>query len=154
MINNDTHLDYYAFLRDYAATSELVGALEGEEHFFRGDADEFYVGLRNRCVFPCVVGEGFSNTYERKENGIVKYRGTAFAVLDSYNDKDNYDQIDAAVSRSEIIGDDILRRLIALCKEKNCLLEIDDVECRRFENRDDRFAGLRYDVVISSLWQP
>jgi len=155
-MRNDTIKDFYDFLKREAATNELIGAEEGEKHFFRGEINEmeFYTGLRNDCSFPAIVGEGFANTYHEKGNGIWKERETAFSVVDGYTDTDDWDQIDNAYAVSETIGDDILKKLIDMYRAQGCIVTVTEPESIQVINMEERWAGLRYQIVISSLWKP
>lgn len=152
-MRNDTIKDFYAFLKHEAETNEMIGAAEGEKHFFRGEINEFYTGLRNECAFPAVIGEGFANEYEEEGNGVWKRRETAFSVVDGYGDTDDWDQIDNAYAVAETIGDDILRKLIEGYRAQRCIVTVTKAECSQVENQPERWAGLRYQIVISSWWK-
>lgn len=152
-MKNDTIIDFYDVLRDEAAHNPLIGAREGKKHFFRGEINEFYVGLRNNCDFPAVIGEGFRNTYAKQGNGIWKERETAFSVVDSYPDTDDWDQIDTVFACCETIGDDILKKLLDEYRAQGCTILAEDVEAEQVENMQERWAGLRYTVIIKSWWK-
>jgi hypothetical protein len=152
-MKNDTIIDFYDVLREEAANNPLIGAKEGEKHFFRGEAHEFYQGLRNVCDYPCVVGEGFRNAYSKQSSGIWKERETSFAVVDGYPDVNDWDQIDTVFARCETIGDSILKKLMDAYREKGCTILAEDVEAEQVENMQERWAGLRYTVIIKSWWR-
>lgn len=152
-MRNDTIKDFYSFLKQESETNELIGAKPGEKHFCRREIREFYEGLRNDCVFPVVIGEGFMNDYVEQDNGIWKQRETAFAVVDSYEDTDDWDQIDNAYAVSETIGDDILRKIIDLYRAQNCIVLVSKALCDQIEDADARWVGLRYELTISSFWK-
>lgn len=155
-MRNDTIKDFYEFLKQEAKTNELIGAEEGEKHFFRGDINEmeFYTGLRNDCNFPAIVGEGFVNDYPQKGNGIWKERETAFSVVEGYEEADDFDQIDNAYAIAETIGDDILGKLIDRYRQQGCIVTVTNPEAIQINNMEERWAGLRYQIVVSSLWKP
>ena len=152
-MRNDTIKDFYAFLKHEAETNEMIGAKEGEKHFFRGEINEFYTGLRNDCAFPAVIGEGFANDYDEEGNGIWKRRETAFAVVEGYEDTNDWDQIDDAYAVAETIGDDILSKLIDLYRDQRCIVTVKKMECGQVENQPEKWAGLRYQITISSYWK-
>lgn len=152
-MKNETIIDFYDVLRSEAASNPLIDSKEGEHHFFRGEANEFYNGLRNVCDYPCVVGEGFRNTYSKQGNGIWKVRETSFAVVDGYPDTNDWDQIDTVFARCETIGDSILRKLMDEYSAQGCTLLAEDVEAEQVENMQERWAGVRYTVLIKSWWR-
>lgn len=140
---------YYAYMRQIASQHKEIGAdipNENRNHFFIGELQDFYNGLRSRVLFPALVVEGFSlNLLDNQE---ALYRESAFTVTFPYEQEDNYDQQTECFSKSEDIGKEILRKMLLDAENANCPISISDIAGTMILNNTERYAGIRFSFTL------
>lgn len=148
----DIHCSPQAFsdyLRKLAACHKSINHTTEEPHFFRGELEEFYVGFRDRLNFPALVQEGseIRFTSDNADNAF-KERESAFMVVQSYPDDNDYDAIYEAFDLCERIGDEIIRRMNCDKYDSQCMevkdFLLDEVSAIQIQNTRERYVGVRY----------
>jgi hypothetical protein len=133
--------EYYQFMKQIAERYRLIAHSEQQAHFFRGELEEFYVGLRNRVNFPALVVEGFNLSY----SDTVKRRETSFIIAQSYTEQDDYDQLEEVFDLCERIGDEVVRYLGEYFSE---CARITNITAAQLENESEKYCALRYTFDI------
>ena len=152
MINFNLNANnFYSYMRQLATRHKGIGKDKPEEnrkHFFIGELEDFYMGLRSVVLFPALVVEGFQiNPSDDQETW---YRESAFTVIFDYDDHDNYAQQTDCFSKSEDIGREILRRIAADGDESVCPIRINNIAGVQVLNESDRYAGIRFSFSINN----
>jgi hypothetical protein len=120
-----------------------------EPHYFRGELEEFYTGLRDRVNFPALIQEGseIRFTSDQARNSF-KERDSSFMIVQDYENDNDYDAIYAAFDLCEKIGDEIIRKINADKYEPACMVIkdflIEDVSAVQIQNVRERYVGVRY----------
>jgi len=138
-------------MRQLAASHTAIGndnSVENRKHFFIGEMEDFYKGLRSVVEFPALVVEGFQLNLDEWQETL--YRESAFTVVFDYNDHDNSAQQTDCFSQSEDIGREILRRIAADGDESLCPIRINNIAGVQVLNETDRYAGIRFSFSIYS----
>jgi hypothetical protein len=141
---------YYAYMRAIAAENENIGAdnpAKNLQHFYQGELEEFYKGLRSKVEFPALVVEGFS-LHLSFEHPSLKHRESAFTVIYPYSDDDDYRQITECFSKSENVGLEILRKMATDGANVPCQIRIEDISGVQVLNERDRYAGIRFSFSV------
>lgn len=148
---NDNAGSFYAFMREIAENHVDIKHVDNKDkHFYRGELEEFFVGLRSKVKFPALVVEGFELNYS-EQNPITKHRESAFTVVFSYKNRDDYDAITDCFSKSEIIGDEILNMMAKLGKDLPCQVRIENIHGVQIINENEKYAGVRFSFVLKKL---
>jgi len=151
---NHTHATPQAFC-DYMqnlTTLHLSLAHTPEEpHYFRGELEEFYTGLRNRVNFPALIQEGSEIHFTSDQAcNSFKERGSSFMIVQDYQDDNDYDAIYAAFDLCETIGDEIIRRINRDKYDPACMIIkdflLEDVSAVQIQNMRERYVGVRYTI--------
>ena len=143
-----TSAQYYTILKQLAETNVDLRHTSNEPHYFRGELEEFYMGLRNHVNYPAMIAEGFTITLDTSSS-LWKHRETSFIIVKDYEDDSDYDQIDAAFNVCESIGDEVIRKLLQLNEVQQCPSMIGNVTCQQLQNETDKYVGIRYTYTIS-----
>jgi hypothetical protein len=141
---------YYAYMRKLAAENENIGAddtAKNLQHFYQGELEEFYTGLRSKVEFPAFVVEGF-RLHLSFEHPALKYRESAFTVIYPYSEDDDYLQITECFAKSENVGIEILRQMTTDGANVPCQIRIEDISGVQALNERDRYAGIRFSFTI------
>jgi len=122
-----------------------------QPHYFRGELEEFYTGLRDRVNFPALVQEGSEIRFTSDQAlNSFKERDTSFMIVQDYQDDNDYDAIYAAFDLCEKIGDEIIRRINHDKYNPTCLIIkeflLEDVTAIQIQNTRDRYVGIRYSL--------
>ena len=149
--NNDNPLQFYSYMEKLAVFHKKLKHTEKEKHFFRGELEEFYTGYRNEINFPALIAEGYELNHETTNN-VWKHRQFSFIVAQIYDEKNNYDAIDAANNTCEVITEDIIRRFIHDIEESNLNYVFDYGTGIQIENVEKRYVGMRYTAVLKSCF--
>ncbi len=145
-----TSIQYYTILKQLAETHTDLQHTDNQPHYFRGELEEFYMGLRNHVNYPAMIAEGFTITLDTSDpSSIWKRRETSFIIVKDYEDDNDYDQIDVAFNVCESIGDDVMRKLLQLNEVQQCPSMISNVTCQQLQNETDKYVGLRYTFTLS-----
>ncbi|MFA5659265.1 MAG: hypothetical protein WC900_08270 [Oscillospiraceae bacterium] len=148
---NDNAGLFYAFMRKIAEThADIQHVDEKNKHFYRGELEEFFMGLRTKVKFPALVVEGFELNYSENQN-TFKHRESAFTVIFSYANKDDYEAITDCFSRSEEIGDEIINYMKAYGKKLACQVRIKNVNALQIQNETEKYAGVRFSFSVEKL---
>lgn len=143
---------FYAYLRQLANQHKDIGkdkANENRKHFFIGELEDFYKGLKSVVLFPALVVEGFQISLSDDEQQ-TKYRESAFCVVFDYEQHSDYEQQIDCFSKSEDVGLEILRRMSEDAFEAVCPIKITDVSGVQILNETDRYAGVRFSFSLSN----
>jgi hypothetical protein len=119
---------------------------ENRKHFFQGELEEFYKGLRSVVEFPALVVEGFKLDFRNVFD--FKNRESAFTVVYAYKDHEAYEQITEAFSNSEDVGLEILRRMLEDAQEVDCQIRIDDISGIQIQNEKEKYCGIRFSFTL------
>ncbi len=142
---------YYQYLEDLAASHVLISHVPGDgngKHFFRGELEEFYMDLRNKVKFPALIAEGFELSYD---DGTVK-RETSFIVASDYKESKNWDNIYAAMTLCERIGNEVLRRMLGDNDNGDLCANIEPVSAVPLLDEQHLYAGIRYTIVVETAF--
>lgn len=141
---NSFLIDYTAYMRSLATRHRELHHTTTEKHFFRGELEEFWKQFRSEVCFPCLMVEGSDNEYSGREHNLTKKRNTSFIVADSYDQHDDYDEIQLKMSRCEEIAEQIMGRIImdedATIFQK---VEIESITGQYLQNTTNRYVGYR-----------
>jgi len=143
---------FYAYMRQLAAQHKEITSPNEElnrKHFFIGELEDFYKGLKSVVEFPALVVEGFQISLSDDEQQ-TKYRESAFCVVFDYEAHSDYEQQIDCYSKSEDIGLEILRRMSEDASESVCPIRITDVSGVQVLNETDRYAGVRFSFSLSN----
>jgi len=148
MINpNRTPQALYSYLEMLAVKNTDLKHSEKEQHYFRGELEDFYLGLRNRVKFPALISESFELNYDAD----WKYREFSFIVVEDYQDRNKYNQIDDAISKCEEIGEEIIRKILHDFDEHD-LGELDYGHGDPMENKEQKYIGIRFTITMKSCF--
>ena len=143
---------FYAYMRGLAAKHKEIGPdKEGEnkKHFFIGELEDFYKGLRSVVEFPALVVEGFQVSLPSEDQSL-KERESAFVVVYGYEDHKNTDQETDCFSKSEDVGLEILRRMMQDGDEASCSIRISNITGVQILNETNKYAGVRFSFTLSN----
>lgn len=148
--NNNAGL-FYAFMREMAEKHNDIKHVDNKDkHFFRGELEEFYVGLRSKVRFPALIVEGFELNYS-DDSQTLKYRESAFTVAYSYQNEDDYDAITECYANSEITGEEILNKMKSAGLELQCQIRIENIHGVQIINETEKYAGVRFSFSLKKL---
>ena len=151
MINfNDNAGCFYAFMRGIAEPHADILHSNKEKHFFIGELEEFFMGLRSKVRFPALVVEGFELNYS-DEKPIIKHRESAFTVIYAYTQKDDYNAITDCYSKSEIIGEEIINKIRQEGMDLPCQVRIENIHGLEIINENEKYAGVRFSFTLRKI---
>lgn len=140
---NSTPIQFVAYIKKLCRLHKEVKHSETERHFFRGEIEEFFMGIRNKVRFPGIISEGYDLYYD--EN---KQRNSSYIVCQQYKEDDNYDQIESAFADCERIGEDFLKRMIDNQDEICGVFQSSNAEM--LHNTQERYVGIRFSISLIS----
>jgi len=144
---NNTPANYYGYMKTLAERHDLIKHTENEKHFFRGELEEFYIGLKNKVNFPAMIAEGFTLNYG--DNLQRKERESSFIIAEKYTEQKDYGDIDRAFNLCEIIGEEIIRRLLE-DEEFNDCATFEAVSAVQIINEMEKYVGIRFTITANS----
>jgi len=148
MINPNTNPNaFYSYFELLAVKNTSLKHSETEQHYFRGEYTEFYLGLRNRVKFPALISESFELNY----NENLKFREFPFIIVEDYQDKNKYKQIDDAISTCEEIGEEIIRKILHDF-DKYDWGELEYGIGEPMENKEQKYIGIRFTITMKSCF--
>lgn len=142
--------EFYSYLEKLAIKHKLLNHHESEQHYFRGELQDFYNGFRNRVNYPALVSEQFELNYEQLENGPWKSREFSFIILNNYKESNDYSEIDKAVSLCEEIGEDIIRKIIHDFDDISLFLDYGSGII--IENQEKKYIGIRFTTTFKNCF--
>ena len=134
---------YYAKMKTLAEQHRLLQHSENELHYFRGELEEFYVGLRNKVNFPAMVVEGYELNYSEDK----KQLETSFFIAQDYKEQNDYDEIDRAFDLCERIGESVAKRLMAEADDLNCQSVVLD-NAVQMQHETEKYVGMRFNFTV------
>jgi hypothetical protein len=149
MENHSTPKAFGDYMQRLASLHVSLSHTPEEPHYFRGELEEFYTGLRDRVNFPALIQEGseIRFTSDQARNSF-KERDSSFMIVQGYEDVHDYDAINTAFDLCEKIGDEIIRRINADKYEPDCLVVkdflLEDVSAVQIQNVRECYVGVRY----------
>ena len=151
MENHTTPQAFYDYMQKLATLHVDLVHMPEEPHYFRGELEEFYTGLRDRVNFPALVQEGSEIRFTSDQAlNSFKERDSSFMIVQSYESDNDYDAIYAAFDFCEKIGDEIIRRMNKDKYNADCMIIkdflIEDVSAVQIQNVRERYVGMRYTV--------
>ncbi|MDD4847305.1 MAG: hypothetical protein PHR53_00870 [Bacteroidales bacterium] len=151
MNDNYTGTAFSRYMQQLSESHVDVAHTANENHFFRGELEEFYIGLRNKVNFPAVVQEGWGASIQSINNALWKRRETSFIIVKDYDESGDFDHIETAFETCEIIGDEFVRKIMQESEDAlNCIMEIEVSDISRLQNEQERYVGLRYTLLLDS----
>jgi len=148
---------FSTYLKDIASSLTALSHTAESPHFFRGELEEFYTGFRDRVNFPALIQEGseIRFTTDQADNAF-KLRESAFMIVQSYENDDDYDAIHDALDLCEKIGDEIIRKMNLDKYDADCMIVkdflIEDVSAVPMQNVRERYVGMRYSFTTQTLF--
>ena len=148
---HDTPQAFCNYMKHLATLHVSLLHTPEEPHYFRGELEEFYTGLRNMVNFPALIQEGseIHFTTDQAWNSF-KERGSSFMIVEDYEDDNDYDAIYAAFDLCETIGDEIIRRINHDKYNSACIIIkdflLEDVFAVQIQNTRERYVGVRYTI--------
>ncbi|MDR0207069.1 MAG: hypothetical protein LBI45_07445 [Bacteroidales bacterium] len=149
MENFSTPKAFGDYMQRLASLHVSLAHTPEEPHYFRGELEEFYTGLRDRVNFPALIQEGseIRFTSDQARNSF-KERDSSFMIVQGYECDNDYDAIYAAFDLCEKIGDEIIRRINADKYDPACMVVkdflIEDASAVQIQNVRERYVGVRY----------
>lgn len=148
MTDNSSAAAFQNYMKSLAVHNKDLNHRSTEKHFFRKELEEFYLGFRSDVNFPALILESAELAFSDAPRNAFKERSSAFLVVDSYENDDDYDQIAEALDRCERIGDEILRKFLADAEDSSCLevksFKLSDCTVFPVQNQNERYIGYRY----------
>jgi len=122
-----------------------------EPHYFRGELEEFYTGLRDRVNFPALIQESSEIRFTSDQAcNSFKDRDSSFIIVQDYEDDGDYDAIYTAFDLCEKIGDEIIRKMNDDKYDPACMVIkdflLEDVSAVQIQNVRERYVGVRYTI--------
>lgn len=142
---------YYQYLESLAEHHVLISHVPGDtncRHFFRGELEEFYMDLRNKVRFPALIAEGFELTYDDDK----MKRETSFIIASDYKETKNWDNIYAAMTLCERIGNEVLRRMLADNDNGELCANFFPLTAVPLLNEQHLYVGIRYTINVESAF--
>lgn len=136
---------FYNYLEDLCRKNVDISHSDTEKHYFRGELEEFYVDLRNKVSFPCVVAESFELSW----TNVGKNRECSFIVCAAYRESKNWDLIYDAMTLCEQIGDEFLRRMVFDSEAGDFCGIIEPVSATPLLNEQRLYVGMRYTLRVN-----
>ena len=110
---------------------------------------EFFQQFRSDVCFPCLIAEGSENSYAGSKEQPVKHRSMSFIVADRYDQHDDYDEIQLAMSRCEQIAEEVLGRMMSDKGSPFVRVSLDSVEGVYLQNEGSRYVGYRLSFEVT-----
>lgn len=159
--NNVTNLQEY--IEGLCRRHKSILHTDRAKHFFKGGIEDFFIGLRNKVRFPAIVFDGFELVYSGSGDDVDKEREFAFIVVQEYDRLNNVDQIEAAKSDCEKIGEDFFNKILEDIDNSTCMFDFSFATGIVMENVNERYTGIQFTCVLTSkyntevnntVWEP
>ena len=153
-------IDYVAYMATLASSHVELNHSKDDKHFCRGELQDFFASSRSAIKYPCVILEGCELKYDGNSTNVIKTRESSFIVSDAYKEKDDYDEIQNALSRCERIGEEIIGKMIndAQNDESDFIgISISNIEAVYLQNETLKTVGCRFSFSIEQstcLYKP
>lgn len=148
-----TQQDWDIYFATLAAEHTLLRHTPQDKHFFRGEVEEFFGDLRSKVRFPALIMETGLLTLQRNDAGYFSNLRTLAFIVAQNNVRDNWDDISAALADCEVIGSELIGRLVSdidgdLYPGFDCL-SLTKVDCEPLANPPQKYVGWRFEFVVS-----
>lgn len=143
----NTLIDYTVYMRQLATEHRHIHHTADEPHFFRGELQEFFEGLRSHVEFPCLIAEGSEVGYSGTKQNITKRRTTSFIVADSFEDVGDFAEMEERMSGCELIAEEILGRMLSDSNKPFHTVDVESVEGQYLANEAQRYVGYRVNLT-------
>ena len=151
MTNPNTNpLAFYAYLEQLAIKHKDLQHHEAEQHYFRGELQDFYEGIRNRVNFPALISESFELAYVQYDNGPWKNREFSFIIAQDYKERNDYPSIDEAINICEEIGEEIIKKIMHDFEDISTELEYGTGI--PIENQAEKYIGIRFTLTFKNCF--
>jgi hypothetical protein len=149
--SHNTPQAFCDYMQKLASLHVALAHTPEQPHYFRGELEEFYTGLRDRVNFPALIQEGSEIRFTSDQAlNSFKERDSSFMIVQDYENDNDYDAIYAAFDLCEKIGDEIIRRINHDKYNPDCMVIkdflIEDVSAIQIQNTRERYVGVRYTV--------
>ena len=105
--------DYVAYFESIARSHVDIGHTDESKHFFRFELADLLTQVRTKMKFPALVLEGYDfNFQDSKSDNVMKSRNGAFMLLKKVSDKGDLNAIQKVYDEMEVIGDEILIKML------------------------------------------
>jgi hypothetical protein len=146
-LNPEAH---YSYLEMLAVQHKDLHHSEKEEHYFRGELEDFYLGFRDRVNYPSMVSESFENNYYKENGDAKKGREHSFIIVKDYAEKNDYKAIDEATSICEEIGEEIIRKILLDFEDIGYVLDYGGGIL--IENKEKKYVGMRFTMTFENCF--
>lgn len=141
-------IDYTVYMRTLATRHRRLHHTPEEPHFFRGELQEFFEGLRSRVEFPCLIVEGSEVEYAGTRQNLTKRRNTSFIVADSYDQVGDFSEMEEKMSGCEMIAEELLGRMLTDTSKPFHNVEIEGAEGQYLANESQKYVGYRVNLTL------
>lgn len=135
-----TPAHFYEYLESVAARIQEIGHSDTENHFFRGELEEFYRDLRNRVKFPAFIAESYELQYDNN----IKTRESSFIIAMNYKEAKNWVSVYSALDACEIIGDKIIEKITEDTDNGLLCANFLPISATPLINEQHLYVGLRF----------
>jgi len=146
-----TQLDWENYFRTLAALHQSLLHTTNQPHFFRGELDEFFSGLRSRVNYPALIFESSTLDIEGEIARNFQRRTLAIIVTKNHT-RDDWSEISQALAQCETIAGDLLGRLLndidtdAVTSLNG--VSVLDIHGEALQNPADKYVGWRFEFVV------
>ena len=141
-------IDYTVYMRMLATQHRRIHHTADKPHFFRGELQEFFEGLRSRVEFPCLIVESSEVGYTGTRQNLTKRRTTSFIVADSYENVGDFSEMEEKMSGCGMIAKELLGRMLTDADKPFRSVDTDDIEGQYLANEAQRYVGYRVNLTL------
>lgn len=141
-----TQQDWQLYFSRLASEHKQLLHRSDDNHFFRGELDEFFDGFRAKVRFPSLIMESTIIDQYGESHNRQQRRTLAYMVVDNVT-RDDHDDISSALARCETIGMDIAGRLL-FGTANDFAISVKDVHAEPMANEPSHYVGWRFEVVV------
>ena len=141
-------IDYTVYMRMLATQHRRIRHTADTPHFFRGELQEFFEGLRSRVEFPCLITESSEVEYTGTRQNLAKRRTTSFIVADSYENVGDFSEMEEKMSGCEMIAEELLGRMLTDTDKPFHSVDIEGIEGQYLANEAQRYVGYRVNLTL------
>ena len=147
-------IDLVNYFKSLATEHVGIGHTEEKKHFFRFELEEFMTGMKSKIHYPAMILEGYDfNFIDQGSDNVHKSINGAFMLIDKISDSGDYDSIHALWDSLEVIGDEIIVRILDDKRQRNIdvlsYFHISDVSGTPLTDLKLTHYGFRYDFKLS-----
>lgn len=146
-----TQQDWELYFCGLASRHKSVGHTSEKRHFFRGEVNEFFDGFRSKLNYPAVVMES-SLLDVRGDMQMRQVRTLAFIVVKGHQ-RDDWNEVSAALSECETIGLQMLGRLrediAGETVPELSVVRLEDIHGEPMAKPEMKYVGWRFEFTVS-----